>query len=479
MSLFKLYMRLLILERVLKMRISLSLFLFIATTNLSAFQTPLGQTPQEAGVLKPVPGGDQPVKTETPAKAGDVEDEDPAAVAVINEAKKVEKKAEAAKAVAGLGDEKEYDKQFRALVAAIGDQSVSDAMNECVSGRQGPHILVNLLEINDKNFKTTANVRTKSTWYIWRKGIGFEEYSGTRLFGVSKLDVLTVMGPFNDGSALAKFEGIEYRALVKKKLPANVQSVLGLLKIIGFAGQASVTDEYLYGFGTLKKVAVVSDITVGAYFRDAKDDTKLHRVGSKVLLDNEGYHWWDVSIGFPIKRVEELEYNQTGNIVQSRQVDKSMLYALGDIYFRSVDIKNPGARFSPALVVGTGLKGKVRDNLLVGFTTNFGPIPGVSWTKSSWWHLFRPFAGIQFINVSRPVDNPAPGAPGNRERTIHKLSVGLNIPVLTTIERLVAKTPATPTTDTTPAKKTASAGTGTGTGTSTATTATSPAKPNK
>lgn len=432
--------------------LALSVWLVTGLSTVQAFQqSPQGGTEQPPAVLNQVVQtgkGDQEKqdKNKEPTKlvnSGDLEDEDPNAVTVIHETVKVSDSPKTKDALSKLSDEKSYDKGVDSLIKGIGNAAVTAAYNESSSGNSGPHMILHILNIDDK----TPNVRTTSAWYIWRKGIGFQEYSGTRLFGVSRIHVLTVIGPFKAAHVLEKFQGIEYRALVKKKLPANVQNLLGLLKITGFSAQSDA-EAYLYGFGTLSRVAVVSDITISAYFRDEKDSTKLRRVGSKFTIDNEGYHWWDVSVGFPVKRVEELEYSQAGNTIQSKQIDKSTIFAFGDLYLRKVDIKNPGTRFAPAIVVGTGLKGKLRENLFVGLSTNFGPIPHLGWTKSGWWQLFRPYAGIQFMNVSRPVDNPAPGAPTQMERTIRKLSVGLNIPVLSTIERLVAKAPATPSTET-------------------------------
>jgi hypothetical protein len=161
-------------------------------------------------------------------------------------------------------------------------------------------------------------------------------------------------------------------------------------------------------------------------------------VGSKEALDNEGYHRWDVSVGFPITRVEELQYDQTGNTIQTRQVDKASILALGDVYFRNVDIKNPGAKFTPALVFGMGLQGKVRERLFAGVSTNLGPIPGLSFTKSEWFQTFRPYVGVMFLNTQRTVANPAPGAPSIVDHEVRKLGFGINIPVASTIKRLAA-----------------------------------------
>jgi hypothetical protein len=250
--------------------------------------------------------------------------------------------------------------------------------------------------------------------------------------------VLSIVGSFTVDNSFVRPSNLEYRILVKKKLPVNQQNFLALLKLIGFTTQARVAagPTFLYGFGTLDDVATVADVTATAYLRDDTDPTKMERVGSRVTLDNEGYHSWDISIGFPVTRVEDLSYDEKNGVIQTRKVDKSALLALADLYLRPVDLKNPGAMWAPAIVAGVGLKGKVRDHLFAGLTTNLPPIPGVSFTRSGWYQLFRPYVCVDFINKSVPVTNPAPGAPVSVQKTVRKLAIGLNIPVLSTLQRL-------------------------------------------
>jgi len=112
---------------------------------------------------------------------------------------------------------------------------------------------------------------------------------------------------------------------------------------------------------------------------------------------------------------------------------------LVDLFLYPVDLKNPGARWSPALAAGVGLTGKPRDRLFLGFTSNLPPIPGWSFSKSNWYQMFRPYVGIQWVTSTEAVSDPEPGGPQTRERSIGKLAFGLNIPVLSTITRLTDK----------------------------------------
>lgn len=251
--------------------------------------------------------------------------------------------------------------------------------------------------------------------------------------------MLAIAGPTDDGNALAALKTAAYNALVKKKLPANLQDALGLLQLAGFAAQGKLPGPtYAYGFGKLDEIAVPSDITVAGYIPDTNDRTQLHPIGTTVTLDNEGLYWWDVSVGYPVTKVKDLQYTQTGNTIQASQVDKSTMLAMANLYLWPVDIKNSGSSFHPSIIAGVGLQGKVRERLVAGIATNLPPIPGWKFTKSGWYQLLQPYAGVEFLTTSRPVADQASGAPTMTLRTVRKLAFGLEIPVKSTIQRLAA-----------------------------------------
>jgi hypothetical protein len=146
----------------------------------------------------------------------------------------------------------------------------------------------------------------------------------------------------------------------------------------------------------------------------------------------------DVSFGFPVTRVENLEYDEKLGVVQPKEVDKAAVLVLANLFLKPVDLNRNGD-WAPAVVLGIGLEGKVREHLFAGLTTNLPAIPGVSFTKSGWYQLFRPYVGWQFINSDQPVQNPPPGGAVTEQRTVAKLAFGLNIPVKSSIARLKDK----------------------------------------
>jgi hypothetical protein len=336
-------------------------------------------------------------------------------------------------ALKGLRTKTTFSASVGQVVKLLNDSGLNTAFDSLTDQDSGPHLLIHHLE-TPKGATDASEVTAR--WYLYRKDIGWSEVTGKRLYGVSTLHVLTVAGPVEDSRLRDRFAALQIKAVIKKKLPANVQNFLAVLRLTGFGAETGIAPTFMYGFGTMSDIDIPSDVTVNAYELNPANKSEGQAIGKGVLIDNEGRYWWDISLGFPVKEVNDLEYVQTGNLIQTRKVDKSTAFALADLYFRSIDIKNPGKTWNPSLVTGAGLKGKLRERLLLGISSNLPPIQRWSFTRSGWYQFFRPYAGVQFLSTQRPVDNPMPGAPQFEPRTVRKLAIGLNIPVKSSIERL-------------------------------------------
>jgi hypothetical protein len=329
------------------------------------------------------------------------------------------------------------------LASLAGDPQVQAATAVLTSGKKNdtkaPHLLIHYIVPGTYQAKDTALQGTKDYWYIWRQGIGADEFKGTRLYGVKDLYILSVVGPINDAVTLAAVQKVQYYAVVKKKLPANWQDIFGFLQIAGYAtgffAEAEVKDQFLYGFGKLQDMAVPANITVAGYLPVTATPT-YSVVGNTAALLNEGLHIWDAGVGVPVTKVKDLQYNQTSAGLQPAQVDKSAIFGLVNLYFHPLDLQNPGNSWHPSLTGGFALQGEVRDRLLVGITTNLPPIHGLRFTKSSWYQLLQPYVGVEFLSTQRPVTDPTPGASELELHTVRKLAIGLEIPVKTAIQRL-------------------------------------------
>jgi hypothetical protein len=372
------------------------------------------------------------------------EAEDPEFVALITglQALTQEHSKTIATRVRDLRDEATFAVAVKEILNALKSEKdplgIGESEKDWTAGKFGPHLLIHVVAVDDTQLAKTKMARLTDKWYVWRDGISFSEYTGTRLFGISKFHVLSLVGPVTAAAVEADIAQVEYKAILKRKQPLNVSNLLRILKVAGISAQGKSSTFYA-GFGTADKVPPTSDVTVAAYIREAKNQAQLRRVGTKAVFDNEGLHWWDVSVGFPINRIKELEFNEAANILQPKTVDKSTVLVLADLYFRPTDLKNVGKTWSPAIGVGIALTGKVRESLFVGLTSNLPPIRSLAFTRSGWYQAFRPYIGVQLVNADRAIQNPPPGGPTTEQRTVGKLAIGINIPVLSTIDRLTEK----------------------------------------
>lgn len=399
-----------------------------------AAQQPVDQPSPDKNLVAGQPAAAAPAPTGAPL--------DPSAIPVIKALSQVPSGFDPAKfsdllasgnpdGVAPLLDLLKSDPQVQAAITALTSEKKND--------RKAPHLLIHYLIPGTYQADKTALAGTKDYWYIWRQGIGADEFKGTRLYGIKDLYVLSVVGPINDGPTLAALQQVQYYAVVKKKIPANWQDIFGFLQIAGYQfsaqAKAEVKNVFLYGLGKLQDMATPANITIAAYLPVTATPT-YSVVGNAAALLNEGLHLWDAGIGVPVTSVKDLQYNQTSTGLQPVQVDKSAIFGMVNLYFHPVDLQNPGGSWHPSLTGGFALKGEVRDRIFAGMTTNLPPIPGLSFTKSTWYQMIQPYAGVQFLSTQRPVTAPPPGASQLELHTVRKLAIGLEIPVMTAIQRL-------------------------------------------
>jgi hypothetical protein len=410
--------------------------------SLGAYFAQAQEAPNQPASLFPEQATKNPKTANTTQKAQTPTKLDPDAVKVIDNLKQLPDTSTDAvsNAVKKLADKTGYAAAVQKLVDSVSavDTDVKTAqVNWSKSGKSGDHLLIHYMDLTNANIDPSNPSKVTSItdhWYIWQSGIGFAEYTGTRLYGVKNLYVLSIAGPSQNGGLITTLKAAQYYAVIKKKLPANWENLLGFLQIAGFAAQAKETI-VLYGFGKLLDMSTPANVNIGAYLETA-DGTGYNPVGTNVAILNEGLHIWDAGVGVPVTQVKDLQYNQTSNGIQPAQVNKAAVFGLVNLYFHPLDLQNPGGSWHPSLAGGFALQGEVRDRLFAGISTNLPPIKGLSFTKSSWYQLFQPYAGVEFLSTQRPVTNPLPGGTELDLHTVRKLAIGLEIPVKTAVQRI-------------------------------------------
>jgi len=220
----------------------------------------------------------------------------------------------------------------------------------------------------------------------------------------------------------------------KAKTPAPLQDLIYLLTLSKFAqglvpGKTSTTSAWIFGLNQVDNLPDPSDMWAqtgrpGSEF----NPTAFTPYSAEVQFDNEGYYWYDFSVSFPVNKVDALEYNQGDSTVRTRQVDLKAVYATGNLFLHKADIKDPTTLWVPRLLFGIGIQGKPFDRMFVGAGFGFGFL---HWAPLQ---AVQPFAGLGFNRVSQVQGTGASAVVEGR--TIHKLVVGINVPVKSVVDRL-------------------------------------------
>jgi hypothetical protein len=226
----------------------------------------------------------------------------------------------------------------------------------------------------------------------------------------------------------------------KKKTPAPLQDLIALLGLGKALAQVAPTPEpvptlrrWLVGTNQIENLPVPSDMWVQAGKPgSALRPTAFSAFAPEVQFDNEGKYWYDFSVTFPVNNINAIEYNQGDNNVQTREVDLKTVYATANVFLWPADIKDPSTLWAPRLLFGIGLRGKPFDRMFIG--AGFGLNKFIKWAPLA---AVQPFAGLSFNRVYEKLGAGADAVLKGRE--IHKLVIGINVPVKSVVDRLKSK----------------------------------------
>ena len=214
----------------------------------------------------------------------------------------------------------------------------------------------------------------------------------------------------------------------------DLKDLLSLAKS-GQSGGAKRTDTaptWIFGLNQVDSLPVPSDMWMqtgrpGSEF----NPTDFTPFSPEVQFDNEGYYWYDFSIALPLNSVDALEYNENDNLVQTKQVDLKTVYATANLFLKKADIKDHATLWVPRLLFGIGIRGKPYDRMFVGGGFGFGFL---HWAPLQ---AVQPFAGLSFNRIYVKEGTGATAVQVGH--TVHKLVVGINVPVKSVVDRLKSK----------------------------------------
>jgi hypothetical protein len=221
-----------------------------------------------------------------------------------------------------------------------------------------------------------------------------------------------------------------YEVEITKKTPVYVSHFLGLAGLFSSLtgpAAAAVNNDYwaAYSFNVRYKV---SDISVTPKVtREATGAVEEAGVAQK--FDNEGKYLADFSVGVPIRRISQLNFDSTNNTVTAKEVDKTDILALANIYPRPIDIRSNNADWMPHFVGGVAIAKQPLHKIFVG--TGFGPLIAN-------FYIGALFVKREQLSTLKPGDLATPAQLSNDLRRSYKTQVafGLNVPVGAIIEKL-------------------------------------------
>jgi len=260
-----------------------------------------------------------------------------------------------------------------------------------------------------------------------------------RIYGSKSVGFLAVhMGI----SVLSTIPEVRYTVESKGKKSVQETDAISLFNLVlGGAGKRPTKNrnDYLVGGREVSNIRKLpSDIIVsgGAYAPGpaVASDQKPAATFNQTY-DDEGFAFWDVSIGIPVKGVSEVQYSSDGT-VQAKTVSRVNAYGMAHLYPYPVDLKGDYP-WLPSIVGGLALSGKPLNKPFVGLAMGAKkPLP----------IRVNVFAGIVFNKVFAPttLSTGSTASPGQldadlKSHRVRKLLIGVDIPITQFITAITKK----------------------------------------
>jgi hypothetical protein len=275
------------------------------------------------------------------------------------------------------------------------------------------------------------NVESQN-WYVYNNGAGKgfrgkwsdkDFASRNRIFGVKRVYLLYVhLNNQSTADYLARYD-----FSIFGKTPENISNLFRVAKL--FTGQQErLVSANLWGGGGIDVEHVPSDITITAKFVPAaeKESNPGVALDKPVKFDNEGRYWWDVSVGVPMRRISQFEFQTTDNTLAPKEVNKQNIFALLNLYPIPADIKGTTYSWIPHFIGGVAIAKQPQNKIMIG--AGFGP------------RFANFYLGSLFVKQAITDASDQGGATVNpKTRYKPQFTFGLNLPVRGIIEALKPK----------------------------------------
>jgi len=240
----------------------------------------------------------------------------------------------------------------------------------------------------------------------------------------------------DSGFVVQEFQRFNYTWEEKEKLPKLASD---LSQLIGFIAQAAgaLPEAQIALYGSSRRPLPLkyrtSDITVKMIqlIDQGLGEVEKNQISAQTY-DNEGRARFDISLGVPVTKVNELEFNASDNTVRSKNTDKQHVYAFLNIFVKPVDTKGLTVNSFPHFMVGVPITGKPLDSPFVGMGYGYNKI--------------QVFAGVVINREKKPStlttgDIATQNQLESDLKNVYKpkFMIGLNFPLKQIIDALSSK----------------------------------------
>jgi hypothetical protein len=294
------------------------------------------------------------------------------------------------------------------------------------------YLVINVLRWKDP--KPAANTQDVDSqhWYVYhnRKWTQEQFAKNNRVFGAKHFWLLFIQ---LNKTAAFNYE-TDFTVTVTQKTPAYLTNLFQLtgaftqLPIRAPEPGTKLSDSDLWDAKSIELDYTTSDVQISPTIAVSKDDTCSALTGTQasgvnnVTIDNEGKSWIDFSVGVPIKKISELNFNADNQVISPEKIDTTNALALLNVYAPKVDIKGTTLTWIPHFITGVAVAHQPLHKVLVG---------------GAWGPYFAQFyIGALFVTDSAPsgtgcsaVVPSVPAGTKLAKRTCPQLSYGLNVPI--------------------------------------------------
>lgn len=292
------------------------------------------------------------------------------------------------------------------------------------------YAVIHILRWSDPSGSSKDQTAISQNWYVYHSGLWTQDKftDAKRLYGAKYVYFLFVHLNVRPSShpytARYEFE-------ITKKTPSNIEAIFLLAQLAASPG-ALTTEEpkNVWGGRRVEIGLQPSDITISPrYVTDASSANRGNELANAQTFDNEGKHYWDVSLAIPIKKISELQFDSTNSTVTPSKIATTNAFGVLNLYLPSVDLKGTSYSYIPHPIAGVALSHQPLHKILIGGAVGL--------------HYAQLYAGALLVKQQHlaGLQTGSPATSSQVASASHyeydtQFTVGINLPVRTAIDAL-------------------------------------------